>query len=107
MNYNFSQQTKTTARVRNLFVVALVVGCAFGMVTHAAAQKIVSPTTPTGITPPAGNSSFMVGHALGTQGYVCLPMSTGASWTVNNARPEATLFTKVFGQDFEIITHFP
>jgi hypothetical protein len=76
------------------------------MVTHAAAQKIASPTTPTAITPPAGNSSFLVGHALGTQGYVCLPTSTGASWTVNNARPEATLFTKLFGQDFEIITHF-
>jgi len=29
-----------------------------------------------------------------------------ASWTVNNARPEATLFTKLFGQDVEIITHF-
>jgi len=47
-----------------------------------------------------------LGHAVGTQGYVCLPKGTGASWTVNNARPEATLFTSFFGQDIQIITHF-
>ena len=29
-----------------------------------------------------------------------------ASWTVKAARPEATLFTSFFGQDFQIITHF-
>jgi len=86
---------------------ALVLACAFGTVTNAAAQKITSPTTPTLITPPAGNSAFLLGHALvGTQVYVCLPKGAGASWTVNNARPEATLFTSFFGQDFQIITHF-
>ena len=55
------------------------------------------------IKPPAGNSAFLVGHAVGTQGYVCLPTSTGASWTVNGSRPEATLFS---GQDRQIVTHF-
>lgn len=106
MNYHFGQQTKKTARVRRLFGAALVLGCAFGTVPLAAAQKITSPTTPAIITPPAGNSAFLEGHAVGTQGYVCLPTSTGASWTVNNARPEATLFQSFFGQDFQIITHF-
>ncbi|HEV2730693.1 MAG TPA: DUF3455 domain-containing protein, partial [Terriglobales bacterium] len=47
-----------------------------------------------------------LGHAVGTQGYVCLPTSTGASWTVNNARPEATLFANSSGQDVQNITHF-
>ena len=106
MNYNVNQQTKTTARVRRLYMAALVLACAFGTVTNAAAQKITSPTTPTLITPPAGNSAFLLGHAVGTQGYVCLPKGAGASWTVNNARPEATLFTSFFGQEFQIITHF-
>jgi len=88
-------------------VAALVLACAFGTVTNAAAQKIASPATPAIITPPVGNSAFLVGHALvGTQGYVCLPKGAGASWTVKPARPEATLFTTVFGQDFQIITHF-
>jgi hypothetical protein len=47
-----------------------------------------------------------VGQAVGTQGYVCLPTSSGASWTVNASRPEATLFVRFFGQDVQIVTHF-
>jgi len=65
-----------------------------------------NPTTPTAITPPAGNVLFLAGHAVGSQGYVCLPLGTGVSWTVNNARPEATLFVSVFGEPVQIITHF-
>jgi len=68
--------------------------------------SIQSPATPAIITPPAGNSAFLLGHGVGTQGYVCLPSGPGASWTVNGARPEATLFTSVFGEAFQIITHF-
>src|SRR6266699_2913235 len=68
-------------------------------------SSIPSPTTT--IPPPAGNSAFLLGHGVGTQGYVCLPTGVGgASWTVNNARPEATLFTRVFGEAVQIITHF-
>src|SRR5712671_6999374 len=106
MSYTFSQQTKKTARVRSLFVAALVLGCAFGTVTNAAEQKITPPTTPPIITPPAGNSAFLVGHAVGTQGYICLPTSTGAStasWTVKPARPEATLFVSVFGRFEDVV----
>jgi hypothetical protein len=109
MSYNLGQQTKKTARVRKLFAAALAIGCAFGAVTHAQAQSITPPTTPSIITPPEGNSAFLVGNAVGTQGYVCLPTSPGAStasWTIKGARPEATLFQKFFGQDFQIITHF-
>jgi|SRR5882672_1802582 len=106
MSCNLSQQSKKTARVRNLFVAALVLGCAFGTVNHAAAQRITPPPTPPIITPPAGNSAFLLGRGVGTQGYVCLPKGAGASWTVNGARPEATLFTNFFGQDVQIITHF-
>jgi hypothetical protein len=59
-------------------------------------SAIPSPTTPDKITPPVGNSAFLLGHGVGTQGYVCLPDGfRGASWTVNGARPEATLFTHV------------
>ena len=64
-----------------------------------------NPATPAAITPPAGNSRFLAGHALGAQGYICLPTGSGASWTVNNARPEATLFTNI-GKAVQIVTHF-
>jgi len=63
-------------------------------------------TIATRLTPEQGNSEFLATQAVGTQGYVCLPSGSGASWTVNNARPEATLFTNLFGAAFQIITHF-
>ena len=106
MSYNSNQQTWRSARVRSLFAIALVLGCTFGMATGAVAQTIMPPTTPALITPPAGNTAFLVGHAVGTQGYVCLPTSTGASWTVNGSRPEATIFSSFVGLDFQIMTHF-
>src|SRR5580698_9374935 len=104
MSY-LGQQTKNTARVRSLFVAALVFACAFGTVTHAAAQ-VTPPTTPDTIAVPEGNSLYLVGHAFGSQGYTCLPTSSGdAAWNPT-ARPEATLFTDFFEQQFQIITHF-
>ena len=109
MNYNFSQSIKNIAQARKLFTAALVLASAFGTVNQAVAHRVTPPPTPIGITPEAGNSAFLVGHAFGTQGYICLPTAPGAStaaWNSNNARPEATLFTKFFGQDVQIITHF-
>lgn len=106
MTYNFSQQTKTIAQ-RGLLAVAFVI--AFAFCTTAASAQIKVPPTPTLISAPEGAKVFLVGHAKGTQGYVCLPTAPDAdtaAWTVNPARPEATLFTNFFGQDFEIITHF-
>lgn len=109
MNYTLDQQTQKTTRLRRSFVAALTLGCAFAMVPRAHAQYITSPVTSTTITPPEGNAAFLVGHAVGTQGYICLPTSSGAStasWTVKPARPEATLFQSIFGQKFQIVTHF-
>jgi Protein of unknown function (DUF3455) len=83
----------------------LLVG-GMAVASSIASAQDTNPATPPAITPPAGNSTFLVGHAMGTQGYVCLPAGSGASWTVNAARPEATLFTTFFGAAFQIITHF-
>jgi hypothetical protein len=103
----YFQTTSRIALIRSLFAAAIVIGYSVGAVTHASAQTVTPPTTPTDITPPAGNVAFLVGHAFGSQGYTCLPTSTGGtSWTINAARPEATLFTSIFGQPLEIITHF-
>jgi Protein of unknown function (DUF3455) len=109
MSVKLGHQIKQAPRVRNLCVATLVLGGVFGTGTYAEAQKIRLPATPNAITPPAGNSAFFVGHAVGTQGYVCLPLSPGdstASWTVNAARPEATLFVRVFDRFEEVVTHF-
>lgn len=103
MSKKLSDFVSTMVPVRSLWGAAL----ALTSMTAVSAQTVTPPPTPTTITPQAGNTAFLVGHATGTQGYTCLPTSTGAtSWTVNPPRPEATLFTDLFGQPVEIITHF-
>lgn len=88
-------------RVRKLSAAVLAVAS----VMAASAQKVTPPPTPAAITPPAGNRVFLVGHAVGTQGYTCLPASTGGtSWSVSS-RPEATLFKEAAGRK-QILTHF-
>jgi hypothetical protein len=105
MTNNIGQQTRTKVRFGRLFVAALALGCAFGTIAHA--QPVTPPPTPMKITPPDGNSAFLLGQAVGTQGYVCLPTAPGAaSWTVNPARPEATLFYSPGAHTFQIVTHF-
>ena len=105
MNFNVGRQTKKIVRVRSLFVATLVLACAFGTVNHAAAQ-VTPPPTPDTIAVPEGNSPYLVGHAFGSQGYTCLPTSTGGTAWNPSARPEATLFGNFFGHQFQIITHF-
>jgi hypothetical protein len=119
MSHNLIPQSRNGARIRGLFAAAFLFGFALGTASardrdsdkknekEIAASLLPGPATPAAITPPAGNSAFLAGHAVGTQGYVCLPSGAGAaSWTVNPARPEATLFTNLFGDAFQIITHF-
>jgi hypothetical protein len=82
-------------------------GFSLAIATPALANGVNPPPTPPAITPPAGNTAFLFGHAVGTQGYVCLPSGSGASWTVNSSRPEATLFLTLFGKfSQQILTHF-
>ncbi len=104
MSYNLIQKSKI-ARVRSLFGAGLVLACAFGTVTLAGAQ-VTPPTTPDTIAVQAGNHAFLVGHAFGSQGYTCLPTATGGTAWNPTARPEATLFSDIFGSQFQIITHF-
>lgn|SRR5215831_987442 len=99
-------QDTMISRVRNLFLVTLALGFAFGAVSNATAQNVTPPATPIDITPPVGNTAFLVGHATGTQGYTCLPAANGGAAWNPTARPEATLFTDVFGKPVQIITHF-
>ena len=104
MNFNLGKQTKKTAPVRHL-VGVIAMTFAIGAVTHAAAQ-VTPPITPSTIAVPEGNTAYLVGHAFGSQGYTCLPTSDGGTAWNPTARPEATLFTDLLGQQFQIITHF-
>jgi hypothetical protein len=102
MKYRMNQLTI----LRRLSPIVLMFGFVFGMVTPAAAQKQTFPVTPS-LAPPVGNVPYLEGHALGTQGYICLPAANGTnSWTMNSPRPEATLTAQFFGIPVQIFTHF-
>ena len=67
----------------------------------AYADDTTPPAVPTNIQVPAGNKLFLVGHAVGTQNYVCVPSGTGVRFVLFT--PEATLFDDEGGQ---LTTHY-
>jgi hypothetical protein len=83
--------------------VAVAAAAAFGVMASqpARAERVTPPAVPANLQVPAGNSAFLVGHAVGTQNYVCLPAASGFAWTLFT--PEATLFKDDAKQ---LITHF-
>ena len=68
-----------------------------------AAGVFTPPVVPTNIAAPAGLKLVLVGHAVGTQNYICAPAATatGRDWFFIG--PQATLFD-ADGQ--QITTHF-
>jgi hypothetical protein len=113
MNRKISQPKRVfgLSNVIRACMAALALALLAGMTASPAlAGRVTPPPTDPIITPPAGNTAFLLGHGTGTQGYVCLPTSPGAttaSWTVNSSRPQATLFTTLFGSfSQQIVTHF-
>jgi hypothetical protein len=69
-----------------------------------ASERVTPPPVPANIQVPAGNKAFLVGHAFGTQNYICVPSAASASGVAYSLfTPEATLFSD---DSKEIITHF-
>ena len=67
----------------------------------ASLSDVTPPAVPADIQVPAGNVAFLVGHAIGTQNYVCLPSGSGFAFILFT--PQATLFDD---GNKQIITHF-
>jgi hypothetical protein len=66
------------------------------------AENIAVPPLPPDLDEvPPPNKVVFVGHAIGTQNYVCLPSGSGVAWTLFT--PQATLFRK---QGQQLTTHF-
>jgi len=68
--------------------------------TAQQATAITHPPVPADIQVPAGNMVFLVGHAVGTQNYVCLPSATGFAFSL--VTPQATLFSS---DEEQVMTH--
>jgi hypothetical protein len=81
-----------------------MVGLALAVATPRAQQgeRLRPPVVPDDLEVPDGNELFLVGHATGTQNYVCLPAANnGFAWALFT--PQATL---VNDAGHQIITHF-
>jgi len=81
---------------------ASALAVAFTVAPPAAhAEHITVPAVPDNLKVKDGSKVFLVGHATGTQNYICLPSGTGFAYSLFT--PEATLFNDHFKQ---LITHF-
>jgi hypothetical protein len=64
-------------------------------------EELAPPPVPANLQVPAGNTVFLVGHAVGSQNYICLPSATGFNFTLFT--PQATLFNN---RNKQLITHY-
>lgn len=83
-----------------LYATALALVALIALLQPARAANETPPAVPTNIQVPAGNKLFLVGQAVGTQNYICLPADGGVKFTLFT--PQATLFKG----DKQLTTHF-
>ena len=71
------------------------------MAADASQPAVTPPPVPANIQVPTGNKAFLVGQAVGTQNYVCLPSGSGFAFKLFT--PQATLFND---NGRQVITHY-
>ncbi len=75
-----SPENQTTRRILLIAcATALAVAFTVSLPQPAHADHVTPPPVPANIQVPAGNKAFLVGHAVGTQNYICLPSGLLAS----------------------------
>ena len=103
-NWNRLSNQATRRIIPTACATALAMAFTVSLSQPAFAGQVTPPTVPTDIQVQAPNKAFLVGHAVGTQNYVCRPSAAAPSGVAYVLfTPEATLFNEDGGQ---IITHF-
>lgn len=76
-----------------------------GSAALAQSARVEVPPVPENIQVPEGFTPFLVGHATGTQNYMCLPTNEGPRWKF--FAPQATVYQASKGGSYrQIMTHF-
>ena len=102
MKHSHAHANQTTRRILLLACVTVLTGVLIAEIQPTDANRdFVSPSVPHNLEVAAGNKLFLVGHAVGTQQYICLPSGSSVAWTLFG--PQATLFKD---ETKQIITHF-
>jgi hypothetical protein len=103
MNRNApSKRTTRRSGIPAACATALALACAVALPAHAG--KVTPPSVPYNLQVNAGSRAFLVGHAFGTQNYVCAPSassSTGVGYVLFT--PQATLVNDDLDQ---LTTHY-
>lgn len=113
-NLQFGQRGPKPARMNKLrlwlsiFGLMLFSNLAVAQAQSVRANEVTPPSVPAGLDVEPGNVPFLLGHAEGTQNYVCAPCDpTKANCPLGVAfalfTPQATLFDDQGGQ---LTTHF-
>jgi hypothetical protein len=100
-----SPSNQTTSRILLIAcATAFAVAFTVSLPQPGQADDVTPPRMPANIQVPPGNTAFLVGHAVGTQNYICRPSSSsisGVAFTLFT--PQATLFSD---NNKEVTTHF-
>ena len=100
-NCNASENQTT----RGVLTIACAAALAMAFMVSPAqpvhADEVTPPPVPVNIQVPPGNTVSFVGHAVGTQNYICLPTGTGFNFTLFT--PQATLFNN---RNKQLTTHY-
>ena len=100
-NWNRLSNQATRRIIPTACATALALAFAVSLPAHAG--KVTPPAVPDNLKVDEGNHPFLVGHAFGTQNYVCAPSTTSTGVAYVLFTPEATLFNDDGDQ---LITHF-
>jgi Protein of unknown function (DUF3455) len=85
------------------YITAVGVAFASGLPQAAHAQSVTPPPVPANIQVPSPNEAFLVGRAVGTQNYICIPSTSIGHVAWSLFTPQATLFSD---QAEQLTTHF-
>jgi hypothetical protein len=103
MNIDTTREQRTTPRALGVCLTALGMTLTLAVPQAARAQSVTPPPVPTKLEVEPPNEAFLVGHAVGTQNYVCLPSPSNGRVAWSLFTPQATLFSDLGEQ---LITHF-
>ena len=95
-------QHHITRRIRLVACISAL-GTAFmiALPQAAHAQNVTPPSVPDTLNVPEGNEAFLIGHAFGSQDYVCAASGSGVAFVLTT--PEAVLFDNPARR---VINHF-
>jgi hypothetical protein len=94
-------QSHTTRRIRLIACIGVLGALTIALPQAAEARNLTPPSVPDRLQPPEGNQVFLIGHAFGTQDYVCTASGAGVAFVLTT--PEAVLFDNPARR---IINHF-